>query len=390
MRPRRTILLYFRYGKAQKHYFICLPYLNLPNQIKGFDFSFAKIMNFEFERHTYIFNEAVRKQVELILQNYSTPHGRIKGIGLILIKDNVHKEFSPEDLQKVDDARLILFISAVSQTNTVTRNVNTGHSMISSENFESVQFSVVPDEEYMSEFMGFVVPIWHGGIKVSENKTIRPRHILAPHNFNFEQELFNNLIKLRTKKPKVFRTLIGAIQVFFESYYNTHQISQNARILLQASAFEILLGAKTGEGRKAMKDFVKKYANYPEDKILSYKSERKKRIEIEHGTIKELWADRFFTLRNHIIHGLRPKSSEFYFKGWQRHFDIATYFFVFALKRKIEESLRKQIFNDDVVWKSWTDDLMLPPKKFTGFEYDSFGRRAWERLTKRVRKKKKI
>lgn len=377
----------------EKHYFICLPYLNLPNQIKGFDFGFAKIMNFEFDRQVYIPNEAVRKQVESILQNYITAHaksGRVRGIGLVMLKENAHKEFTQEELQRMDDARLILFISAVAQTNTVTRNVNTGHSMVSSENFESMQFSVVPDEEYMSEYMGFVVPVWHGGIKISENKIIRPRHVLTSHNFHFEQDLFNNLVKLRARKPKVFRKLISSIQVFFESHYNTHQISQNARILLQASAFEILLETKTGECRKSMKEFVKKYANYPEDKTLTYKSERKHKIVVEIGTIKELWADRFFTLRNHIIHGLRPKSSEFYFKSWQRHFDIATYFFVFALKRKIEEALRKQIFNDDMVWKSWVDELQVKPKKYTGFEYDSYGRRAWERLTKRYVKKKKI
>lgn len=92
-----------------------------------------------------------------------------------------------------------------------------------------------------------------------------------------------------------------------------------------------------------IKAFLKKEATYPEDKIISFKSERlNKKIVSEKGTVIEKWVDQFFTLRNHIIHGHLPKEEEYYFGEWQRHFDIALYFFVFCLKRKLEEVLKKK------------------------------------------------
>lgn len=263
--------------------------------------------------------------------------------------------------------------------------------MVSSENFEITNFSAIKNTEDMTEFAGFIVPTWHGGIKVKENQTIRPRHILSPHLFLTDNELFSSLLKLRIKKSRIFNKIISAVEVFNESYYNSQQISQNARVLLQTSAFEILFGTGTGNGRATLKDFIKKYANYPDDKVYKYKSERKNGSVDERGTIKELWADRFFSLRNHITHGLVPKPREFIFGAgkWQKHFDIALYFFVFCVKRKIEEALRKQIFNDDVAWKTWEDDLFnIPPKKFTGFEYEHHGRRSWERMMKKLGKRK--
>lgn len=376
-------------NSIQKYFFVYLPYLNM-GQTAEIDFGFAKIWNFDLKQKEYLSDANLLQMVNKILANHKTSYGKVRGIGLGLVGDNDFRKLSEFDFIKINDARLILFISFLSEVNTITRNMNTGHSMVSSENFEMINFSIVLESEYMTEYTGFVVPSWHGGIKINENIKTRERHILTPSHFRFDKELFNSLIELRTKKPKIFRRIISAVGVFYESYYNASQISHTARILLQASAFETLFKTKEGKGRKELKDNIKKYANYKEDKIIEYKAEGKNpsEIKIEFGTIKEKWADRFFTLRNHIMHGLIPKPREYLFGKWQRHFDVALYFFIFFIKREIEKSLRKEIFGDDVVYKTWTDDLMEKPQKFTGFEYDSFGRRAWERMMKKIHKKK--
>lgn len=378
------------------HHFVCLPYLNL-GDTPEIDFGFAKIWNFNVLKEKYIPDQALREHVASILKNYrvSYPHGKegeetyasVYGIGLISTDIPTRQQPDRIEKQKINDARLILFISFLARHNIVTRNVNTGHWMASSENYAPVYFSAVVGTKYMTEHTGFVVPSWHGGIEIDKNMLIRPKHIPTP-TFDVDTELLNALIKLRLKHKRIFRRLMSAIEVFYESYYNSPEVSHNARILLQASAFEILLGVQNSEARKELKDYLRRVADYPEDRRFQYKSERRNgRRRIEIGTKKVMWADRFFTLRNHIAHGLVPKESEYYFGKWQRHFDIALYFFIFCLKRKIEEGLNKEIFGDDVVWKKWTDDLQIPSKMYIGFEYDHFGRRALERMIAKHNKK---
>ncbi len=380
------------------HYFICLPYLNL-GDVEQIDLGFAKIWNFNLKAGDYITDPALKDQVVLTLNSYRTPnpfskddktvYSPIKGMGIISTEKESEKQLDKIDREKVNDARLILFISFLARNNTVTPNANYGHSMASSENFAPVHFSVVVGSQYITEHAGFAVRSWHGGIDINKNMFIRPRHVPTPR-FNIEADLINALTTLRLRKKKDFRKIISAIEVFYESFYNSPEVSHNARILLQASAFEILLNTKNGKGRKEVKAYLKRVANYPDDKIISFKSERDGKFVTEKGTVREKWADSFFTLRNHIIHGNLPKDAEYMFGKWQRHFDIALYFFIFCIKRKIEESLKKDIFGDDVSWKTWTDDLQVPPQTYTGFEYDHYGRRGWERIMQKAARANKV
>lgn len=381
-----------------KHHFVCLPYLNL-GRTPEIDLGFAKVWNFDISSEKYISDPILREHIGRTLKNYRTPYPHVQndrdvyspvhGIGIISTGTPSEQELNEVDRQKVNDARLMLFISFLSRRNTVTKNVNSGHGMASSENFSPIYFSAVVGSKYSTELTGFVIPSWHGGIDIDKNMILRAKHIPTP-TFDPEIELLNALIKMRLKHKRNFRRLISSVEVFYESYYNAHEVSHNARILLQTSALEILLDTRAGEGRSALKAFLKKEATYPEDNQLSFKSERRNGTVSETGTIREKWADRFFSLRNHITHGHVPKESEYYFGKWQRHFDIALYFFVFCLKRKIEEAFKKEMFGDDVVWKTWTDDLQIPPQTYTGFEYDHMGQRWWERNMAKLRRQGKL
>ncbi len=377
--------------QSARHHFFCLPYLNL-GSISEIDLLFAKVWNFNILKEKYIPDEALRNQVTRMLEyhrnSWPNPnkatlresYSPLHGIGLITTSRSTEQEPDEVEKEKINDARFILFINFIATHNTITRNFNSGHSMASSENYQYLYFSTTVGYDHVSENTGFVVPTMHGGIKIDEHLLIKPLGIPHP-NFDLRGDLIKHLLKLRLKKKKVFRRLISAVEIFYESYYNSPEISHNARILLQASAFEILLCNGGGDARKTVKEYLKKFADYPEDRNFQYKSERRnKPSEIENGTKKIMWADRFFSLRNHIAHGLVPKEKEYFFGEWQRHFDIALYFFIFCLKRKIEEELKRELFGDDIIWKNWTDDLHIPPKKYTGFEYDEIGRRYWKRL----------
>lgn len=386
--------------KPQHHHFYCLPFLNMGN-VPEIDLGFVKIWNFNIKKEEYIKDTPLRDHVEKIIGSYriSYPHGKQNtfddygkrhGIGIISINSNTAERPDYKELQDIKDARLLVFISFLSRNNTITMDSNTGHGMASSENYTQIYFSTVVGVEYMTEHAGFAVPSWHGGIEIEKNISIQPRYIPTPQLRidGLDTNLLNSLLRMRKTKKKAYRKIMSAIEVFYESYYNSPEVSHNARILLQASSFEILLEKGPDDARKALKDFLRQHADYPEDRKFRYKSERRNKKVYETETKKVMWADRFFTLRNHITHGLVPKEKEYLFGTWQRHFDISLYFFIFCLKRTIDITLKTEIFDDDIVWKTWEDELQVGPIKYTGFKYDSYGRRAWEKMMKEMKKTK--
>ena len=152
----------------------------------------------------------------------------------------------------------------------------------------------------------------------------------------------------------------------------------NARVLLQMSASEILLHLPNRNQRKAFKDIVESSTGLAGGKQYVYFSERSGgRKERGKRTIKVMWADRFYSLRNHIIHGNSPPASEYNFnhRGWsnQRHVDRALWFFIILVKHQIEKSLRHS-FLDDIVWEAREGSLTSAAG--IGFLYQpiSFGR----------------
>ena len=384
--------------KPTHHHFYCLPFLNM-GCVEEIDLRFAKIWNFSLKKDEYIKDKSLREHVEKILKKYkgAYPYGTGNGlnaylprcgIGFISVGTSGTQELNYEEARDANYARLLLFISVLERNNIIPRDANTGHSMASSENYAQVHFSAVVGSEYMTDHVGFVVPTRHMGIKIEEDVSIQPRHIPTPQfrEDNADSNLLKSLLDLREKEEIVFQKIMSSIEVFYESYYNSPEVSHNARILLQASAFETLLDKEEDGGRKALKLFLKKCGDYPDDECFPYISERKEGKKEEKGTKRVIWADQFFTLRNHIIHGLVPKEKEYYFEK-QRHFDIALYFFVFCLKRIIEKNLKKEIFGDDVVWETLTDDKGV---KYTGFRYDAVGRRGWERSERRNKSHEKL
>ncbi|HEU0080825.1 MAG TPA: hypothetical protein VFQ72_02280 [Candidatus Paceibacterota bacterium] len=370
-----------------KQYFLYyFPYLTM-RDVEEIDFGFIKIWNFDKKKDAYISDPALKAKITQILANYQSQFYPVRGIGIASIGTNDFRKFTPEEAADLHTAKYILFISALAYNNLHTANVNIGHAMFSSENFESMIFSMVLDSEYMSEPGGFVINMLHGGIEISKNLQKTPSYILNPSRLNLDVDLFNTLIKLRKRRPKFFKRLISAIEVFYESYYNSPQVSEKARILLLTSAFEMLLQSEPGAGREKTKNFIALHANVPEDRKYSYYSERRGGVVRESGTRKEIWADRFFSLRNHIAHGDIVPKTEFLYKS-QRHFDIAPLFFVFTLKKKIDLYLRRDIFGDEIEWKKWTDENTIPITEYEGFAYNATKgklRKLFNKLRKRKR-----
>jgi hypothetical protein len=84
-----------------------------------------------------------------------------------------------------------------------------------------------------------------------------------------------------------------------------------------------------------------------------------------------LWADRFYTLRNHIIHGERVPLSEYRFRGAQHHVFAAAQIFGVAVKRLINESLKARgkpaVFDDRLRWVTGDADNEVE-ERYEGFQ----------------------
>lgn len=102
----------------------------------------------------------------------------------------------------------------------------------------------------------------------------------------------------------------------------------------------------------------------PSDKVGTYLYETSPgKTATETASIKVKWADRFYSLRNHIIHGTIVPLTDFVFE-YQRHTDIAILFFVLLVKKLLNQKSGSTIFFDEIEWSKFTNSH--------GNEHDGF------------------
>ena len=307
------------------------------------DFGFAKIWNFSRRSHRFIPDLTVRQHIDKILRTYQDQHGRVSDIGVVSLEGKSYFErLTPGQFSMIREAKLILFLSFVSKNNTRT-GINDGHQKGTSENFSEIYQNFVVGEEYTAESDGYLVPSVNWGLKLGDFTRLRPGHVPNPLGFSHEEQLLSSILKLRAHAPLIYYRVLNAVEVFFESYLNTISLSTNARILLQSSAFEILLQLGDRRQRKKFKEQVEAATTEAEDRKYRYAYEKSPGHSkgLETRNIKGIWADRFYTLRNHIVHGNVPDPAEYQFSYYgetkQRHTDLALLFFLLLVKRRIQK-----------------------------------------------------
>ena len=360
------------------YFIVFFPYLRMHN-VPEIDLGFLKIWNFNLLKEQYIPDEKLRNKVEKILSTYQEHFtGVIKNMAVVSIGETDFRSFNEDEYKRIRLARLLLFLSFISKSNTTPFNGNTGHQMATSENFNPVYQNFNLTDDAMSERDGYIVPMLSGGFELDTVKYIKPSSTVIPNKFDIDGKLLTFLLKIKDKKPRIFERIINATEVFFESYYNSFIVSQNARVLLQMSAFEILLDLPEKKQRKRFKEIIEKETALPEDKKYVHYSERPdSKKERENLTIKGIWADLFYSLRNHIIHGLTPKNKEYVFKNRQMHTSIAFIFYIFFVKRQINKSFGRIVFEEEIYWKKWHDDNFDNDRE--EFVCEVSFRRLWEK-----------
>ena len=319
--------------KLQIAYF---PYLFL-NRYKSIQFLDFTVWNFK-EFILRIGNEALKDKIRTLIAQNQISGRPIEDVGIIDIRgrDNF-RPLTDIEIKRCNELRVVLFLAGIAKCNT-DEGYNAGHSTLTSDNFKMLFQNFRLDSLYTGYTIGGIVRHSDYGYKISEIKYEKPNYVLK-NPFSFQENYLQKLVRLRNKNRKLYRLIIRATDAIMNAYSNSEDVSHESRILEMCRAFEILFQLPESQQRKSFKESIQKYCEPPKNRRWRYASERlAKKRESETGSQHVIWADRFYTLRNHIIHGENIRKSEFSYRK-QPHFQIGLWFFLIAVKRIINEAL---------------------------------------------------
>lgn len=293
----------------------------------------------------------LRAKIKIIM-NQNTMLGKpIEDIGIIEFKGREYfRPLGDIEEKRINEFRNVIFIAGVAKCNT-DDGTNAGLSILTSENFRVVFQNFILESEYTGYRSGRIVNTSDFGYKISEMKYEKPSYVLR-NPFSCEEKLLKALKQLRRKNRKSYRIIIRATDAMMNAYSNSEDVSNGSRILELSRAFEILFGLPEINQRMKFKEAIEKYCVTIGEKRRRYLSERAaNKKEYEMGYRQVMWADRFYVLRNHIIHGQHIKSKSYFFYA-QPHYHLGLWFFIVAVKQIINESMGKTIFHDSIKCKT--------------------------------------
>jgi hypothetical protein len=318
----------------------------------------ARLLNLDINEHL-ILDADVRKRVRALAGMYrergrdSSKGSAISDIGIVSIGENDFRPFIDREFQEVQELRHVLFLCCLSSNARLGHNGT--HMMVTAENFDVIRQNFVLDSDYMSEQTGTLIQMHLMGYRIRETRFTRPSYVNRPTRFKYDEKLCTELKLLRSNNRRLYRRITRAAAVFLESYYNSPRVDIRARVLLQVAAFEILLDLPEQQPRKAFKESIESLLKDDADRKYRYKFQAGNRTLAETRTLAAIWADRFYTLRNHIAHGETIPRREYVFRREQHHLIIAPLMFVACLKRQLEMELatvaKHQPFYEKVSWQ---------------------------------------
>lgn len=340
------------------------PYLSMKSEVE-IDFGFAKIWNYANGSEANISDDAIRDQIATLMAPHRSRSGPIGDMGVFSCDEESvfdPEPLKPDILSRARECRLLLFLACVAYNNVRPSDSNAGHWSFTAENFSEIYQRFQVGSDLLAEYSGRIIQKSDMGLEISEYRVFRPSHVLTPIEFRYDSDLLSATLEMRARRPRAYQRILNSTERFLESYQNSDNMSQNSAILLQMSAFETLLSLPSSQQRKVFKDKIREFVDTPIDKAFVYSSERRAGPAKETGSRNVIWADRFYTLRNHIVHGKMPPNENYLFgfrsRMKQRHIDIALMFFVFLVTQQVEKSLRKQLFYNSFIGEGLTTLLL--------------------------------
>lgn len=370
---------------------VFFPYLSMRSELDEIDLGYLKVWNFEKKKDDYIKDPVLKAKIEKIFATQITHHGNVRGIGVVQFPDNDFQPLAPNELELVQQARATIFLAFVSENNTRISNANSGHSMATSENFDVIYQNFTVEDDHVAETSGEIMRFSKGGYTLDKVRFQIPSYVPTPSSYHYDQEIFSELLHLRIHKPKIYRKIINSTQIFMEGYYNSNHLSNKARILLFMSAFEAIFSIPEKDQRKHFKIEIAKISDIDGEKTYTnYWGKKSNPKSKEMLSKKGIWAEKFYLLRNAIVHGDHVKPESFIFEKTQEHIGIALLFFVLAVKKQFEKSRKGFHCDYEINWEEYKDEISFPEPKTTRiFVFHRSVRRLWNKMI-RQRTKRKI
>lgn len=324
------------------------PYIFL-SKIRSVTYLNVTLRNLE-ETLNSIKHNNLRDQIQSLMEQNRIFGKPIRDMGIIEIKgrDNF-LPLKPFEQKQINELRAVLFLAGVAKCN-IEDGPNAGHDRLTSENFRILFQNFVLDDPYTGYASGKIVRVSDMGYKISQITYEKPPYAVE-NSFSCEESLLKSLEKMKRKNRKAYRLILRATDAVIHAYSNSEDVSHASRILEFSRAFEILFGLPERDQRKEFKNAIEKYCERTGERKRRYLSERPGGRVIETRSRQVMWADRFYVLRNHIIHGDNICDKAYFFYG-QLHWDIALWFFLVSVKQIINESMGKKIFYDAVKCES--------------------------------------
>jgi len=355
---------------------VYLPYLNLGSD-EEISIGPVRIWNFDLKKNDYIPDLQLREYIEQLIWTNTTARTRrgkfpaLEGIGIVSLGPTDFRQFTANENAAITRARSALFLACLAKNAYARRNSNAGFSIYTSENFRAVTQNFVLGSPFIAETAGLIVSTTDMGLELGKVHFPKPSYVHIPRGAAYDTDLLDGFASTRRYSRDLRNRLFSATAILLESYYNNPYVHISARVLLQAAALEMLLQSQNRE------DFKNKIERYLNDKgtirgkpkresRYRYRSERsrpkngQRAYADEVRSIKGMWADRFFTLRNHVIHGENVRRREYVFRRQQDHVLIAPLVFV-ALMREIlnEASVARgkgRVCSGELLWARSDDE----------------------------------
>ena len=283
-----------------------------------------------------IAHEPLRAQIDRLLAMYwtssSAAFGRPqRGIGVIQLPGQVFRPLSEAEERRVREFQAALFLASLAKR-LHHSGPNAGHGIATAENFQLVYQNFVVGVDRVTERSGVLVALSEIGHKIDSTRFVRPPYVPTPSTFECDQVLLSELERMGRGQVRQMRRIIRSAAVFLESYHNSPAVDVNARVLLQAAAFEILWDLPSSQQRKELKERVEEACGAAGERRFrySYETPRGRRSEVR--TVFGIWADRFYTLRNHVVHGEVVRPREYTFRGGQHHVLAASHVYAACVR----------------------------------------------------------
>jgi hypothetical protein len=358
----------------QQQQIVYLPYINFGSEAE-LAVGSVRIWNFDLKKNDYITDPQLRAYVEQLIGTNTTGLTRqgklppLEGIGVVSIGPVDFRPFTASEYAEITRARTALFLACVAKNAYARRNSNAGQSIYTSENFRAVTQNFVLGSTFISETGGFVVAMTNAGLELSKVRFPKPSYVHIPRGVAYDDDLLNEIAS-KGRYPKELRNrLFAAGAILLESYYNNPYVHISARVLLQAAALEMLLQSTN---REDFKDKIEYYLNgkgkgsRQRERRYRYKSERSRRkvgessYAFETRSIRGMWADRFYTLRNHIIHGENVPRKEYVFRRQHEHVLVAPMVFIALVREILNEASsargKGKVFSGQLLWAPSDDE----------------------------------